>query len=202
MNQNGGSISLRRCGPVGAICLACLPIAGCGRLAPTAGGPIDAFSHASGVLEAYDTNRDGQLSREEAQASPGWTAAFANTDTSKDDQLSKEELAVQINTYHGGRFMLVPTVCELRDNGKPVAKATIRLIPDKTIADLFPPAEGVTDDAGNARMAIVGQTEPGVNQAVYSVEVTAAGSQPTIVGGYEAIFGNGQSDLHPRFQWK
>lgn len=186
-----------------AICFGCLSVAGCGSRAPTKGGPIDAFYYANRVLEAYDTNRDGFVSREEARASPGWTAAFDHTDFSHDGKLAPDELAMQINTYHGSRFAHVPTVCELRGGGKPVANARIRLTPDKTIADLFQPAEGETDADGNAVMTIVGAAEPGVFQAVYTVEVTASGSsQPVTVGGYEAIIGNGGSDVRPRFEWK
>jgi hypothetical protein len=52
------------------------------------------------TFDQLDTNRDGMISRSEAQASPALVLIFVETDTNKDDQLSPTE------------FVLIPIVQE------------------------------------------------------------------------------------------
>lgn len=58
-------------------------------------------ARAANSLKALDTNRDGQLSREEVKGHPRLEKAFDAIDTNKDGQLSREELKAFREAHKG-----------------------------------------------------------------------------------------------------
>jgi hypothetical protein len=54
---------------------------------PPAGPPVD----VGGIFDKLDTNHDGKLSRDEAQAHPTVQANFGNADANGDGVITKEE---------------------------------------------------------------------------------------------------------------
>lgn len=170
--------------------VAALPLLGCqhapARLAHE--GPDwrpDAMAQA--VVAAYDNDGDGQISVAEAEASPGWKAAFIRADATGDGQLMLDELKARINFYRDCRKHTVKAVCEVTRAGKPVAGAQVRLVPEKTVDEVLPSATGQTDKAGIANLQSDTADSAGAYAGVYQVEVMPPGAtSPILWGGYEA----------------
>jgi hypothetical protein len=76
---------------------------------------------------------------------------------------------------------LFPVQGQVLLDGKPLAGATVRFVPEKFLGDGFKPAEGVCDERGLAELRTEGGRLPGVACGFYRVEVCKPG------GGKESL---------------
>lgn len=154
---------------VGACCL----LAGCGgaysRVPAPALAPETAANQA---LAEYDTNGDGFLDERELARCPALKSALKELDRDHDGRLSAREIADRLAFYRDSRIGLISAICHVTLDGRPLAGASVRLVPERFLGPDFHPASGLTDDRGRAPLQAEGQTLPGVPCGLYRVEVS------------------------------
>jgi hypothetical protein len=119
-----------------------------------------------------DRTEDGLLSLSELEACPGLHGALDRYDANNDKSLSPAELEQRLLTVLDSRVGLFEVSCEVLLNGRPLADAHVRLLPEAFLSDVVRPAEGVTDAVGVASMRLAGSEEGGIQIGIYRVEVT------------------------------
>ena len=129
------------------------------------------------ALELYDADHDGCLNVAELDKVPGLKAAIKQVDTNGDGKISAAEITARIKTWEDSRAGRLSLACMFTHNGKPLAGATIKLVPEKFLGGELKTATGVTDSFGIARPATPGGVGPasGVSPGFYRVEVTKEG---------------------------
>jgi hypothetical protein len=160
--------------------LAMVLLAGCSR-GPGAIRPpdIDAEDAAQAAIELHDGDGDGQLSKEELSKSPALQSVAAQYDTGHDGALSADEIGAGIDTWKrtgvGVRF--VPFAVQW--NGRPLAGATVRLVPAPFLGDIIKPATGETNQGGGGRLDMPAEDRPKnapniplMHPGLYQVEIT------------------------------
>jgi hypothetical protein len=177
---------------------------GCGSPAPAESAPVaDDATLTRDALDAYDANKDGSLDATEVGASPALRNAFAALDANRDGKLSKDELQQRFAQYRTAAVStstLSVTVKVLLD-GRPLAGANVRLVPDRCLESLLTPAAGVTDKDGVAIPAPEDRSVLGVYPGLYTIAVTAPPGTPGLPAKYntqstlgrEAFAGRGSS---------
>jgi hypothetical protein len=110
-------------------------------------------------MKHYDANHDGALDSSELSRCPALAAVRLTFDTDGDDRLSAEEITGGVR-----RMFASPTICEMACtvtlNGRPLARATVRLRPLEMLGETLPLAEGVTDDQGNVHPTVDAELLP------------------------------------------
>jgi EF hand len=164
-----------------AVLVAGVSLVGCSWHAPgIAGVQIDAARASESILQEYDKDQSGSLSKDELQAVPAIGDRFAWYDTDHNGQISEKELRGGLLTIFDPKIGLVTATCEVTRNGKALSGAKVEFVPLPALKESIPSAEGTTDDNGAARLtikpdelpanapAIAGLMRPGL----YLVQVT------------------------------
>jgi hypothetical protein len=140
---------------------------------------VDADGAAAAAIELHDKDGDALLSEKELAACPGLLATLTVSDTSGDKQLSQEEISAKLNAAFGGRTGLTSVSCRATLDNRPLAGATIRLVPEAFLGSEVKSAEGVTDRSGTAVVGISEEELPEklrnqkvVQPGIYRVEIT------------------------------
>jgi hypothetical protein len=145
--------------------------------------PVPAVSPEGAGQEAlaqYDRNKDGFLDKDELKACPALASCWKKLDKDGDGRLSAAEIAERIQSYQTDRVGLSALAVKVTSNGKPLAGATVTLVPEKFLGDALQPASGVTDSAGVANVTTPGVAVPGVARGMFRVEISkkdAAGQE-------------------------
>ncbi len=157
---------------------------GCSR-GPTPVKPpyIDPAAASREAMELYDANHDGQLSDKELEACPGILMHRDIYDTDHDGKISREEIEDRIRKLRASRVGLTRLGVQVRMDGRPLAGATVKLVPEKYLGSDIKGAVGITGPAGSASLSIPDEDLPpaqhgltGVHYGTYKVEIT----HPTI----------------------
>jgi hypothetical protein len=141
--------------------LAMVLLSGCNR-GPGAIRPpdVDADDAAQAAIELHDGDGDGQLSKDELLKSPALQSVAAQYDTGHDGTLSADEIGSGIDTWKrtgvGVRF--VPFAVQW--NGRPLAGATVRLVPAPFLGDSIKPASGETNQNGGGQLNLAAEDRP------------------------------------------
>lgn len=140
---------------------------------------IDPDQLSEKIFAEYDTNDDGQLSRDELESSPGMLRDMGRVDTDGDKQVSKDELAARFDMWVTGGIGASRLNCRITKGGRPLSGAQVKLIPEAFFDGLVQSAEGTTDSSGIAQMGIDSSNLPSdmanykvVQQGYYKVEIT------------------------------
>jgi len=138
---------------------------------------FDAQAVADAALKAYDSDNDGRIGPQELKEAPGLREAAPDLDTDHDSGLSREEIVARIELYAELRLALAPSECHVLLDKRPLAGATVRLIPVEFLQDMIQPADGVTGETGHASPTVddpVAKAEgvTGANPGFYRVEVS------------------------------
>jgi hypothetical protein len=159
-----------------AICLA----AGCSSRPGAIRPPnVDASSAASQAIELYDRDGDGILSKSEWSASSALSAVAPSYDKSGDGNLNVDEIRDGIGIWKqsGVGARMVPV--SVRWNGRPLAGATVRLVPAPFLAGAVKPASGETGAGGAGQLSLTPDDMPEnapkvplMQPGLYSVEIT------------------------------
>lgn len=154
--------------------------AGCGPSRPprVPAPPIDPESMARAVLQLVDADGDGQLTAAELARVPGLVTVLATLDTDRDKRLSATELTRWLTGVRDSKVAVTPVPLQVTHKGKPVAGATVKLVPEPFMGSKVKAAEGTTNTGGSVLPSIPGSTYPGVNSGIYRVEITG-----TLPGG-------------------
>jgi hypothetical protein len=161
---------------------------------------------AQKALELYDKDANGALDAVELAACPGLLAARANYDTNRDGQISRDEVAARLANLYSSGIGLTTVNCRVLAGGQPLSGAKLRFVPEPFFAGAIMTAVGTTDQNGTAVVAIEDESLPADQRAlrsmqpgIYRVEVehqsvkTPAASlgceiDPTSRGGTEPVF--------------
>jgi hypothetical protein len=159
-----------------ALCL----FAGCsGRPGAIRPPNVNASSAASQAIQLYDRNGDGQLSKDEWLASAAVASVAAAYDKNADGKLSAHEIHEGIDAWQqsGVGARSVPFV--VRWNGRPLAGATVRLVPALFLGDVVKTASGKTGTSGAGQLSLAAEDMPKnapniplMQPGLYTVEIT------------------------------
>jgi hypothetical protein len=154
-----------------AVCLvACL---GCSGLDSVPAPEISPQQAAQKAMELYDTNKDGKIADDELKAVPSLAANLKSIDTNGDSGLSEEEIAARLQSVIGNSSRTDMPIRVTMD-GRPLAGASIRLVPDEFLAGAIREATGTTDENGVVQTTTVGESL-GTEVGLYRVIVTKDG---------------------------
>lgn len=156
--------------------LAC-PLAGCSTRAARVPAPrINPAKILDAVFEKADADRDGRLPASEQQTVPSIAMAAGTLDTDGDGAVTREELVAWLEAVRDSRVAVTSLEVMVTQRGRPLAAATVRLVPEPFMGAEVKAAEGLTDAGGVAAVTIPDAKYPGVNCGLYRVEITGAGN--------------------------
>ena len=140
---------------------------------------IDADLAGQQAVAQYDQDGDDLLSKEELASCPGILNRLEQIDTDQDDHVSADEIAQRIGMWQESKVALMPLGVRVTLNGKPLAGADVKFIPEAFLGDAVKPAAGQTDAYGMVSPAIASDQLPedlsdirGVHLGLYQVEIT------------------------------
>lgn len=157
------------------MCLFCL---GCSS-GPAALPPVDVDipKLTRQLMETYDKDKNGRLSREEL-------ASFVPTAESyqslRKQDVSSDDLEQYLTRVFDRRIGLVSATCVVKRKGQILAGAEVRLVPIPPLSNVLPIGQGVTDAYGGVMFSAPREKLPAATQRVegvmppglYLVEVT------------------------------
>ena len=156
------------------VCCGCF--GGPSRLVPPSVDPDLAGQQA---VAQYDHDGDDLLSKKELASCPGILNRMEQFDTDQDEHVSADEIAQRIHSWRESKVALMPLSVRVTLNGKPLAGADVKLVPESFLGDAVKPAAGRTDAHGMATPAIASEELPddladveGVHLGIYQVEVS------------------------------
>jgi hypothetical protein len=141
---------------------------------------FDPEAAATQALSSYDTDSSGAISMAEASRSPGLADAFARIDKDGSSSLSQAELLERFQSYQQAGLALFPWSCQVLSNGRPLAGATVTLVPESFMGEGIRPATGQTDSRGVASPVIDESDYAGAHFGLYRIEISkkdAAGKE-------------------------
>lgn len=152
---------------------------GCGGVASIPLPQVSPTKAAAAAIEQYDEDGDGALSAAEIESCPGLQAAAALYDQDSDERVTSEEIESRIRGWMEAKIAIVSLTCKLTLNGRPLAGAEVKLVPEDYLGGGVTPAIGKTSRRGTAVVSIPESVLPasaksfrGVNYGTYRVEVT------------------------------
>jgi hypothetical protein len=145
---------------------------------------------AAAAIRLYDKDGNGSLSSAELEASPALKTAQKEYDQDKNDGISQEEIVARFEHLFGASVGLLTVDCTVVRQGKPLANATVKFIPEPFLGDAIQPAIGTTSETGSVTPGIAVdklpsnlQREKLMQPGIYRVEiqhpsVTAKNTKP------------------------
>jgi hypothetical protein len=129
-------------------------------------------------MELYDTNKDGFLDESELDKVPGLKAALKQVDTNGDGKISAAEIDARIATWKASKIGRMGISCRVRNNGKPLAGATVTFVPESFLGGNLRSASGTTDAHGVCALKETGgDGSPGLSPGFYRVQITKSGEE-------------------------
>jgi len=160
--------------------VAVLLAAGCsGRPGAIRPPDVDAEDAAEQAVELYDKSGDGQLSKDEWSSSSALVAAAPSYDRDRDGTLSAEEIAQGIAAWAQSGVGARAVPFAIRWNGRPLAGATVRLVPAPFLNDVVKAASGQSSASGAGQLSVAAEDRPRnapniplMQPGLYHVEIT------------------------------
>ena len=151
-------------GLAGVLCIFCL---GCNR-GPAALPPVDVDipQLTRQLMETYDKDKNGRLSREELAS----FVPMADTYQSLGKQeVSPDELQQYLTRVFDRRIGLVSATCVVKRKGQVLAGAEVRLVPIPELSNVLPIGQGVTDAYCGVMFSAPREKLPAATQRVEGV---------------------------------
>ena len=155
-----------------------LVLAGCGPSRPARVVPpaMDPEAVTAAALAKADADGDGIVAKAELAGVPALAVAVAAIDEDLGGGISKAELRRWLDQVKESRIAITSFSGEVRHLKRPLAGATVKLVPEPFMGAETKAAEGVTDADGRFTAAIPSGKYPGVNCGLYRVEITGQGN--------------------------
>lgn len=159
---------------------------------------VDSKKTCTRALELHDADQDGSLSNDELKTSPGLNYVVARADTDSDGTLSNDELVALFDGWNAKSIGLLTLRCNVTKNRRPVAGATVRLVPEEFLDRQVETAVGLTDEFGDAFLSVpkdkrpIADSPPGVQIGLYRVVISKKkGDKESIASKYnvETVLG-------------
>lgn len=116
--------------------------------------PIDAIDATERAFDLFDSNGDGNLSKEELKSCPSLNHELSRYDTNANSVLSAEEIKQRIDSILESSSGLMSVTCSVVMNGRPLADAAVTFVPEPFLGDVLKPAHGKTDHNGGAELSL------------------------------------------------
>jgi hypothetical protein len=163
-----------------AIVAASISVAGCNRgPVPVRIPRVDPAAASQGAVELYDTNGDGQLSKQELTACPGILRNLSIYDADSNNSVTQGEIETRLHNFFPPNVGVTKLSVHVSLDGRSLAGATVKFIPEAYLGGDIKPAGGITTDRGNATIDIRDQDAPesehglsGIHFGTYKVQVT------------------------------
>ncbi len=157
---------------IGAILVvASLISCGCGRNDEFQRPKFKPGKITAAAISKYDSNGDGVISGDELDSAPEMKAALAKLDENGDKSISPDEIKSLFTTWAKYGSGSLSAHCTVTQRDKPVQGANIVFQPADFLADVIPPAKGVTDEAGYVDLRCDALPD-GMMVGLYRIEVS------------------------------
>ena len=134
--------------------------------------PLDVKAIVVKAMAQYDKDGDGLIAGEELTAASALAASMVSLDEDGDGKLADVELRTFVDLIVESKVGIIGVSCEVSTNGKPLANAHVRLIPEAFFGDTIKPAEGTSDREGFVILQAADTDRAGVYPGIYRVEVS------------------------------
>ncbi len=138
---------------------------------------IDPRAAGAAAIKQFDANGDGKISGKELDKCPGLKAAIDQVDRNGDGTITAEEIAARIKAWQDSKLGRMSLGCRVTHNGKPLAGAEVKFVPEKFLGDNLKIATGKTNAAGVTMITATNGRFPGVPPGFYRVEITKPGEK-------------------------
>lgn len=140
---------------------------------------LDPAEASREAMQLYDTDTSGAISKAEAAGCPGFLRSWQAIDKDGDGNLSQDELQQRFASWVDSPTRVVPLVCRVKLDGRPLAGAEIRFVPEPFMTAAVKEGTGVTSDKGTTmpNLQLDDAAEDlknlsGVRLGMYRVQVT------------------------------
>jgi hypothetical protein len=162
------------------LCAAILTAGGCsGRPAAIPPVKVDINGVVGDLMAAYDTDKNGALSRSELSTSPPLEECLSMGHRNEKDELTADELKSTLRRVFDPKTAVLSASCVVKRNGQPLSGANVKFVPLPEFKASLPAGNGVTDVNGFARIAAAAEDLPGqapkvalMTPGFYLVEIT------------------------------
>ena len=148
---------------------------------------LDAHRIAQRAITQLDVNGDGKLDDAELDKCPGLKAVASRID----HDITADDIAKRVNQWEESRLGRMRIICIVMHNGKPLADARVKFVPESFLGREAMAAFGETDQKGLATISV--RTDPndplGVPPGFYRVEITKSGVHIPAKYNIETVFG-------------
>ena len=124
---------------------------GCSGPSRIAAPAWDPPANSDAAMQLWDQNQDGLLDAEELTQCPGLRSDLPAIDSDQDGTISRDELQARLEAFEQNQTGLKAAYFRVKLNGKPLADAQIRLIPEEFLQGIIQPASGKTNRGGVVR---------------------------------------------------
>jgi hypothetical protein len=174
-----------------------IALGGCsGAAAPVSMPDWDPEGRAERAMELFDSDSDGFLAGDELKKTPGLLAGLDIIDTDDDQKVSTEEIISRFELYEQLKLGLRGREFRVVYKGRPLADATVKLVPEPFLEGVIEPATGVTDARGIASPSAGVDGLPGLRPGYYRIEVASDKVQLPAKYSTETILGAEVSPGH------
>lgn len=155
--------------------------------APQAVEPVDVrpASAATQAMTMYDANGDSYLDDNELAAVPGIQTAKPFYDQDGDGKVSEDEIVARLQLWNEQGLGFRPLAIFVLLDGKPLANAEVKLIPEPYLGAAVKPAAGKTMPDGSVNVTVEREDLPaalktrgkrffGVTGGTYKIEILSA----------------------------
>jgi hypothetical protein len=168
--------------------LGLLGSAGCDTGAAPVVAPKIASDAPRKAIELYDADKNGYLDAQELEKSPSLRVVFAGS-----SKVTEQDIAALLAKWKEAKVGRELFDIHLMHNHRPLADATVTLVPESFVGSEIPTAVGKTDRTGRATPSVpayAAERVPGVSPGFYRIEITKDGENipakyntATILGG-------------------
>ena len=139
---------------------------------------VNASAAAAEALAQYDTNKDGKIAGAELDAVPALKLALPKLNPGG-NSVDAAQIAARIAQWKESKVGRLALAVIVNRRGKPLAGATVTLVPEKFQGDVLPTGVGTTDESGSVGPSATGSSpgEGGMPPGFYRVEITKAGEK-------------------------
>jgi hypothetical protein len=140
---------------------------------------FDADAAGTEALNMYDTNKDGKISGAELDKVPSLRDSVANFNSTKEKGLTAADITARLKKWQDLKVGRMGSVsCTVMRNGKPLAQAEVKFVPEKFLGESLPISTGTSgpDGVASISLPVSGPDDaPGVPPGFYKVQITKSG---------------------------
>ncbi len=148
---------------------------------------FDPFAASQDAIDTYDTDKNGFISGEELEKTPGLKAGIKNFDSDGDGQVSADEISQRVETWVHMDMALMSLSCDVTLDGQPLEGAVVTFDPEEYLGGVTQQAVGTTSMIGVVMPKVPKEKRPsldappGIQPGLYRVRVSK------VINGKETI---------------